>query len=98
MQYVVDKNNRPAVRAGFQVGGKTGTAQIPKPTGGYYEDKYNGMYVGFVGGDRPQYAIVVRVNEPGIAGYAGSRAAGPIFTSVSNLLINNFGVTPKTQP
>ncbi len=98
MQYVVDKNNRPAARAGFQVGGKTGTAQIPKPTGGYYEDKYNGMYVGFVGGDQPQYAIVVRVNEPGIAGYAGSRAAGPIFTSVSNLLINNFGVTPKTQP
>lgn len=98
MQYVVDKNNRSAVRAGYQVGGKTGTAQIPKPGGGYYDDRFNGMYIGFVGGNMPEYVIVVRVNEPHIAGYAGARAAGPIFSSLSSMLINNFGVTPKTGP
>lgn len=97
MEYVVEKNNRPAIRPGYSVGGKTGTAQVPKPGGGYYDDRYNGMYLGFVGGDKPEYVIVVRVNEPHIAGYAGAQAAAPIFASLSNSLINNFGITPKTQ-
>lgn len=97
MNYVVEKNNRPAVRPGYSVGGKTGTAQITKPGGGYYDDRYNGTYLGFVGGDRPEYIIAVRVNEPKIPGYAGSRAAGPIFASLSDMLIDNFGVLPKSQ-
>ena len=79
----------------YSIGGKTGTAEISKPGGGYYEDKFNGTFMGFVGGDKPQYVIVVRVNEPGIAGYAGSRAAAPIFTGITNMLINNFNVLPR---
>lgn len=95
MKFVVDNNNLPAVRDGYNIGGKTGTAQISKPGGGYYEDKYNGMYLGFVGGDKPEYVVVVRVNEPKIAGYAGSRAAGPIFADLSNMLINGFNISAK---
>lgn len=85
------------IPAGFIIGGKTGTAQITKPGGGYYEDRYNGMFYGFVGGDKPEYVIVVRVNEPEIAGYAGSKAAGPIFSKLALMLIQNFGVSPKSQ-
>jgi cell division protein FtsI/penicillin-binding protein 2 len=80
----------------YSVGGKTGTAQIPSPQGGYYDDRYNGTYMGFVGGDKPQYVIAVRVSEPHIGGYAGSTAAQPIFADLTNMLINNFSVTPKT--
>jgi cell division protein FtsI (penicillin-binding protein 3) len=97
MANVVNNNNRPAARQGYLVGGKTGTAQIAKPEGGYYEDKFNGTYVGFVGGDKPEYAVIIRVNEPGIAGYAGSRAAAPLFASVSNMLIDNFNVPRKSN-
>jgi cell division protein FtsI/penicillin-binding protein 2 len=93
MNNVVDKNNRSAVREGYQVGGKTGTAEIANPAGGYYEDLFNGTYVGYVGGDTPEYIIMVRVDEPKIGGYAGSQAAGPIFTSLSNMLIDNFTVS-----
>lgn len=96
MERVAGANARGALRNGYSVGGKTGTAQIPKPEGGYFEDKYNGTYIGFVGGDMPQYVIVVRVNEPGIPGYAGSRAAAPVFVSLANMLMDNFGVTPKS--
>lgn len=92
MNNVINNNNTSAVREGYQVGGKTGTAEIAKPGGGYYEDKFNGTYLGYVGGDSPEYVIMVRVNEPNIAGYAGSRAAGPIFSSISNMLIDNFSV------
>lgn len=97
MQNVVQKNLRSAVREGYIVGGKTGTAEIANPDGGYYEDQFNGTYVGFVGGDKPQYTIVVRVNKPKIAGYAGSRAAAPIFSSTVNMLIDNFTVLRKSN-
>ncbi len=99
MEYTINKNylvygmSKP--RAEFSIGGKTGTAEIAKPSGGYYDDRYNGMFMGFVGGDEPQYVIAIRVNEPKIAGYAGSKAAAPIFGNVTNMLINNFGVTPR---
>lgn len=82
-------------RDGYLVGGKTGTAQIANPEGGYFEDRFNGTFTGYVGGDKPEYVIVVRVDEPGIAGYAGSVAAGPIFSETANMLIDNFGVIPR---
>ncbi len=94
MAHVVSSNIRPKFRGGYLIGGKTGTAQIANPAGGYFEDKYNGMYMGFVGGQKPQYVIVVRVNEPHVAGYAGSGAAQPIFVNLTNMLIDNFGLTP----
>lgn len=102
MQNVVDKNynlyriNKPD--PAYVIGGKTGTAQVPRPIekgGGYYDDRFNGMFMGFIGGDSPQYVIVVRVNEPKIAGYAGLRAAAPIFGKLTNMLINNSSVTPR---
>lgn len=100
MKGVVDANyviygfkERPS---NYLIGGKTGTAEITKPGGGYYEDRFNGTFMGFVGGNSPEYVIVVRVNEPGIKGYAGSRAAAPIFTNLTNMLINNFNVAPRS--
>lgn len=101
MVFVVSKNysiyGMKKPRPEFNIGGKTGTAEIAKPGGGYYDDRFNGMFIGFVGGDKPQYVIIVRVNEPKIGGYAGARAAAPIFGALSDMLINNFGVTPKTN-
>lgn len=101
MQQVIQANFRvygmKAVPGNYSIGGKTGTAQITRPEGGYYENKYNGMFMGFVGGDKPEYVIIVRVNEPGIPGYAGSKAAGPIFAATQEMLINNFAVSPKSQ-
>ncbi|PID31858.1 hypothetical protein CR970_03770 [Candidatus Saccharibacteria bacterium] len=81
----------------YSVGGKTGTAQIAKPDGGYYDDRFNGTYLGFVGGDRAEYIIAVRMTNPRVAGYAGTTAAAPVFGEVATMLINNFGVSPRSQ-
>ncbi|MFZ1324195.1 MAG: penicillin-binding transpeptidase domain-containing protein, partial [Candidatus Saccharimonadales bacterium] len=97
LERVVRQNIASATRAGYRVGGKTGTAEFTNPADGtYYKDRFNGTYMGFVGGDRPEYVIVVRVNEPKIAGFAGSAAAAPIFRDMTNMLLDNFGVTPKS--
>jgi cell division protein FtsI (penicillin-binding protein 3) len=88
-------NLQPPFSDSYSVGGKTGTAQIADPAGGYYVDKYNGTYIGFIGGNKPQYVIVVRVNDPRLGGYAGTAAAQPIFTALGHMLTDNFGVVPK---
>lgn len=81
----------------YIVGGKTGTAQVAQPGGGYYKDIFNGTYIGFVGGDKPQYVIVVFNTKPNVPGYAGSLGGQPVFADLAHMLINNFGVSPKTQ-
>jgi cell division protein FtsI/penicillin-binding protein 2 len=79
----------------FSVGGKTGTAEIANPAGGYFTNRFNGTYVGFVGGDKVQYVIAVRINEPHLGKYAGSGAAQPIFGALAHMLIDNFNVIPR---
>jgi cell division protein FtsI (penicillin-binding protein 3) len=99
LEYAFNKNRlvygATRERPEYAIGGKTGTAQISKPEGGYYDDRFNGTYMGYVGGDKVEYVIIVRVNEPKITGYAGSRGAAPIFVNLANMLIDNFGVTPR---
>jgi stage V sporulation protein D (sporulation-specific penicillin-binding protein) len=82
----------------YMVGGKTGTAQIAKPGGGYDSKEFNGTYAGFVGGDKPQYVIVVFVDKPQVSNgaYAGTAAAQPIFGDLAHMLINDSYVSPKS--
>jgi cell division protein FtsI/penicillin-binding protein 2 len=84
---------------GYVIGGKTGTAQIAQPGGGYKDGVYNGTFLGFVGGDKPQYVAAVLVNTPDLPGYesAGAQAAAPIFGNIADMLINDFNVIPKTN-
>jgi cell division protein FtsI/penicillin-binding protein 2 len=99
MQYVVDHHYiKPSFdQSKYTVGGKTGTAQIAKPGGGYYDNIYNGTYLGFVGGNKVQYVIAVFVNRPQLPGweFAGTAAAQPVFADLAHMLINNSYVTPK---
>jgi cell division protein FtsI/penicillin-binding protein 2 len=100
MQYVV--NNHFIVPAfdqtKYTVGGKTGTAQVAKSTGGYYDNVYNGTYIGFVGNTKPQYVIVTFIDTPNLASwqYAGTAAAQPVFANLAHMLINDGYVIPKS--
>lgn len=80
----------------YIVGGKSGTAEIAKPTGGYEKDVFNGTYMGFVGGDKPQYTIIVFNIEPKVdKGFAGTVAAMSAFLDISHMLVNSYDVLPK---
>jgi cell division protein FtsI (penicillin-binding protein 3) len=57
---------------GYVVGGKTGTAQIWDPEawnrethsrGNWKDDRFNSSFVGFVGSDKPEVLIAVRIEE-----------------------------------
>lgn len=81
----------------YLVGGKTGTAQVAMPGGGYSSTVFNGTYLGFVGGDKPQYVIAVFNIKPNIPSwqYAGSFAGQPVFADIAHMLINDGDVIPK---
>lgn len=93
----VQKNYTFLNRTGYRIGGKTGTAEITKPGGGYYDDRYNGTFIGYAGGDKPEYVIMVRINEPKVPGYAGRAAAAPLFGKTVDMLIGNYGIGRATQ-
>ena len=101
LQFVFEQNHnvyRSNVHPGYKIGGKTGTGQIPYK-GGYKVGVYNGTYLGFVGGDKPQYVVAVLVNAPNLPSFesAGSQAAAPIFGKIADMLINNFNVQPASR-
>jgi stage V sporulation protein D (sporulation-specific penicillin-binding protein) len=67
MIHVVDAGPGYAAQTkipGYVVGGKTGTAQIWDPqSGGWLPDTYNHTFVGFVGNDKPEAIILVRIHD-----------------------------------
>ncbi len=49
---------------GYEVAGKTGTADKPRPNGGYYEDKVIATFASMFPVSDPQYVLVVTLDEP----------------------------------
>jgi cell division protein FtsI/penicillin-binding protein 2 len=81
-------------KAGYQVGGKTGTSQVAV-NGGYASDETVGTYLGFGGGDSAQYVIMVEVSADHKI-MQGAQNAMPIFTDISNWLLDYLQVQPKS--
>ncbi len=82
---------------GFQVAGKTGTAQKPDlKKGGYLEDGYISSFMGFVPARNPKLAILVTVDEPMGEHYGGAVAA-PVFREIASEGLSYMGAFPD-QP
>lgn len=72
---------------GVKVGGKTGTAEVPNPAGGYYEDRHIGTFAGMFPADDPKIVMVVRLDNPKTVQFAESSAA-PTFGEIATWLVN----------
>jgi cell division protein FtsI (penicillin-binding protein 3) len=82
---------------GFNVAGKTGTAQKVDPiAGGYSKDKRVASFMGFVPADRPRIAILVVVDEPQTSPYGGVVAA-PAFAKMAAGILRYLGVFPPGE-
>lgn len=89
--------NRQNDRAGYFIGGKTGTSQVIRD-GQYVSDETIATYLGF-GGDSnsaegPKYVIMVQVSGDHKY-FAGDENAMPIFTDISNWMIDYLKLQPK---
>lgn len=66
---------------GYFVGGKTGTADLPRPQGGYYEDRNLNTFASAFPMNDPQYVLIVTLQEAAeLSGPQPRRTAG--WTSV----------------
>lgn len=83
---------------GFEVAGKTATAQKTDPaTGRYSENKFVASFVGFVPARHPAVAIAVVVDEP-MVDHAGGNVAAPIFRRVAKMALEYKGLVPRGTP
>jgi cell division protein FtsI (penicillin-binding protein 3) len=81
----------------YTVAGKTGTAQKVDPEiGGYAPDKWIGSFIGFVPAEKPEFAILVMIDEPKETHYGG-KVAGPAFREIARKSLAYEGVLPLPE-
>ena len=86
-----------AAMPGYQVAGKTGTAQKPDASGGYATGRYVASFVGIVPASRPRFVILVTVDEPRGAIWGGVVAA-PAFQQIARFDLQYLEVPPDAAP
>ncbi|MBT8416884.1 MAG: penicillin-binding protein 2 [Silicimonas sp.] len=89
--------------AGYRVGGKTGTADKPRPQGGYYEDKVIATFATVFPSDDPAYVLVVTLDEAvETSGKEPRRTAGwtavPVAAEVIRRVAPLLGLAPAVEP
>ncbi len=84
-------------KAGYYIGGKTGTSQGIKD-GAYTFDETVGNYIGFGGaeGEMPEYVIMVKIWGDGKK-MEGEKDAMPIFDKMSEYMIDYLQIKPGGQ-
>lgn len=80
-------------KPGYYTGGKTGTSQVVK-NGTYAEDETVGTYLGYGGGNTTKYVIMVQVSGEHKE-LQGALHALPIFTDISNWMLDYLKIQPK---
>lgn len=81
---------------GVRVAGKTGTAHLLHPDGGYIEDEFLSAFTGFAPAEDPIIAVTVFVEGPERElGYYGGTVAGPVFRAVVVEALTLDGMLPS---
>jgi cell division protein FtsI (penicillin-binding protein 3) len=87
---------------GYEMGGKTGTADKPNPYGGYYDDRVIATFAGMFPSSDPRYVVIVSLDEPvETSGAEPRRTAGWTAVPVTAELVRRtaplLGVRPQVE-
>jgi cell division protein FtsI/penicillin-binding protein 2 len=77
---------------GYTVAGKTGTAEIPIPTG-YRKDVFIMSFIGFLPADDPQVIVLYKLDEPKTGSFA-SQVVAPLFRRLAERLVVFMEIPP----
>jgi cell division protein FtsI/penicillin-binding protein 2 len=89
----LETESSAALVPGYRIAGKTGTAQIPLPGGGYDENNVNASFIGWGPVDDPRFIVYVWLEKPQ-SNKAASVVAAPIFKQVVEKLVVLLNVPP----
>lgn len=95
---VVEKGHgQQAKVAGYKIGGKTGTAQVPLKNGlGYDPNRNIGSFIGIGPIENPQYVVMAKVDAPKGIPWAESSAA-PVVGQMMDFLMKYYQVPPTVK-
>ncbi|WP_107497503.1 penicillin-binding protein 2 [Thalassobius sp. I31.1] len=87
---------------GYEVGGKTGSADKPRPNGGYYDDKVISTFASVFPASDPQYVLIVTLDEPSIEGLGEVRrtagwTAVPVAAEMTRRVAPLLGLRPQIE-
>ena len=98
MEAVVERGTGTAAKVeGYQVAGKTGTAQ-KNVDGRYVDGAYTGSFVGFVPSRRPALAILVAIDQPRKGAYYGGVVAAPVFQKIAAAALRHLAIPRTINP
>ena len=88
---------------GYQIGGKTGTADKPGPRGGYLEDTVIATFASIFPAHDPKYVLIVTLDEPvETSGDKPRRTAGwtavPVAAEMVRRVAPLLGLRPTVEP
>ena len=81
---------------GYWVAGKTGTALIPNPAGGYFSGRYVASFIGFLPASNPRLVIAAILDQP-VTEYGGI-ASAPLFQQVARYAIARLRIPAGSRP
>jgi len=97
-----DTNHRgtapKAAITGYQVAGKTGTAQQVDPaTNEYSQTAITSTFAGVVPADNPKYVVAIMLDDPKGNSPAGTTSCAPLFHDVAAYALRAADVPPSTS-
>lgn len=93
---VVDVGFDKARITGYDIAGKTGTAQIPDGSGGYLEDQLIHNFLGFAPAYNAKFVILIKMDKPKGIKFAAD-SLSPTFKDIATYLLNYYNIPPTRQ-
>lgn len=87
---------------GYAVGGKTGTADKPRSTGGYYDDRTIATFASVFPANDPRYVLIVTLDEPSVQALGEQRrtagwTAVPVAAEMIRRVAPMLGMRPDVE-
>jgi cell division protein FtsI/penicillin-binding protein 2 len=89
----LETESSKALVPGYRIAGKTGTAQIPLPGGGYDQNNVNTSFIGWGPVDDPRFLVYIWLEKPQ-TNKAASVVVAPIFKQVVEKLVVMLNIPP----
>ena len=77
----------------YSVAAKTGTSQVPDPSGGYKEDETIASFIGFAPASNPQFTMLVKLEHPQSSPWAAETAA-PLWYKTADKVMLLLNIPP----
>jgi cell division protein FtsI/penicillin-binding protein 2 len=92
---VVENGQAQAAQVeGYQIAGKTGTAQVASSQGGYSKSETIHNFIGYGPANNPAFLMLVKIDRPTKVAWS-SISAAPTFAKMAKFILNYYQIQPQ---